>query len=905
VFLAPLSELGTFQIVRLLGSGGMGDVYLALDRLLNRSVAVKVLHDEDLTPHHRERFEHEARAASTLSHPNVAHIYQLGETPDGRRYLAMEYVEGDSLDQRLIEPFPLDGALDVAIQIGSAVAAAHDAGIIHRDIKPANVILRRDGLAKVLDFGLAKIAPVAAVTAEHVPTPSIPVTEPGSLLGTADYMSPEQARGLHVDARTDIWALGVVLYEMVAGHRPFEGPTRADVLAAVLEREPAPLSRSGVAVPAELQRIVGKALRKDPGRRYQGMKDLLLDLEALRDDASPRQRPSTRWSRWGRAALWALAAASAALLVVARWSPGGGQAAAPTHRLSAELGADGTLATTDAPFVLSRDGMLVAFVARPRGQATARLYIRRLDQLAATPVPGTEGAEAPCFSPDAQWLAFFADGKLKKVPVTGAGVVTLADAPHPRGAWWSEDGTIVYAPHFRMGLMRVSSSGGPASPVTTLANGEISHRFPQVLPGGRAVLFTASTEVNIGAGAAVVLQPLPSGPRTILHRGGYFARYVPSGHIVFVEDAALVAMAFDLRRLTVTGPARRFIEGVEANAVRGSGHVAMSDTGILVYALGRQPFDARPMVWMDRAGALRPLRSEGADWKNPEFSPDGRRIAMDIRGNGHTDIWVYDWSQGVITRVTTEPTNEEFPVWTSDGTALVYRSFSSSVDPSSTLYVKRADGAGAAAVLARGSIALRPGSWHPTGNVLAYVATVPGRDDDVMMLPLERDGSGGWKAGPPAPFATSAARERQPRFSPDGRWLAYSSDETGREQVYVQPFRGAGGRVVASVTDGVGPAWSRARPELVFTSRVVDYQHALMVVGYRAQADAFHVDRPRPWAQGAPTLPELSGYRMYALHPDGERIALAALLESDTTSTHLTFAFDLFDELRRNTLAKP
>jgi serine/threonine protein kinase len=904
VFLAPDSELGPFQIVRLLGEGGMGEVYLAVDRLLHRSVAVKVLHGGAVEAEPRARFEREARAASTLSHPNVTHIYQLGEAPDGRRYLAMEYVEGVLLEQRLLEPLPLADALDIAIQIASALAAAHDAGIVHRDIKPANVIVRRDGLVKVLDFGLAKIQPAALAAAPDGQTQSIQPTEPGSLVGSVDYMSPEQARGQEVDARTDIWALGAVLYEMVAGRRPFEGPTRADVLASVLQREPAPLSGRDAAVPIELERIVAKALRKDPERRYQGIKDLLIDLEALRADASPRQRPSTRRSRWCRAVPWALAAsAAAALLAVVRWPLPNGRAAAPPHRLSAELGTDSTLATTDAPIVLSRDGMLLAFVARPRGQA-ARLYVRRLDQLAATPLPATEGAAMPCFSPDAQWLAFFADGKLKKVPVSGAGVVTLADAPEPRGAWWADDGSIVYAAHFRRGLMRVSASGGPASPLTTLADGEISHRFPQVLPGGRAVIFTASTEVNIGTGAALVLQPLPSGPPTMLHRG-YFARYVPSGHIVFVEGDALVAMPFDLGRLALTGPPRRLIEAVGANAVRGSAPVAMSDSGILAYARGRQPFDARPMVWMDRDGTLRALRSDGADWRNPEFSPDGRRIAMDIRDNGHTDIWVYDWSTGVMTRVTSEPTNEEFPVWTPDGTGLVYRSFTSAVDAASTLYVKRADGVGVAAMLARGPTALRPASWHPKGHVLAYVATVPGRDDDVMVLPLERDGSGGWKAGPPAAFANTAARERQPRFSPDGRWLAYASNESGPEQVYVQPYPGPGGRVVASVTDGIGPSWSRARPELVFTSRVVDYQHTLMVVRYRTQGDAFHVDRPRSWAPGAPTLPELSGYRMYALHPDGARIALAPLLESDTTSTHVTFAFDVFDELRRHTAETP
>jgi serine/threonine-protein kinase len=903
VFLAPQSELGAFQIVRLLGEGGMGEVYLALDRLLNRRVAVKVLHAADMEPRHRSRFEHEARTASTLSHPNVTHIYQLGRTPDGRHFLAMEYVEGQPLDQRLREPLSLDDALAIAIQIGSALAAAHAAGIVHRDIKPANVVVRGDGLVKVLDFGLAKVVAAPAAPVRQAATASMGDTEPGTLVGTADYMSPEQARGQDVDARSDVWALGVVLYEMLAGHRPFRGPTRSDVLAAVLQSEPAALPRRRPAVPSELQRIVGKALRKDRGRRYQTMADMLIDLEALRDAAPAVPRAGTRWRRAGR---WTLAALGVAGVVAALLGGIARRArtpasASPPHRLSAEIGTEGTLATTDAPLALSPDGALIAFVARSSGQQ-GRLFIRRLDRLAAVPLAGTEGAEAPCFSPDGQWVAFFADAALKKIPVVGGEVVTLADAPEPRGAWWAEDDTIVFAPHFRKGLMRVPASGGRVEPLTTLVDGEISHRFPQVLPGGRAVLYTASGDVNIGADAALIVQPLPSGARKVLHQGGYFARYAASGHILFVQGDELFAMPFDVGRLEVTGPPWQSIGGVTADAARGSAHVALSQTGTLAYARGRNLFDARPMAWMDRAGRLGALRGDGSDWKNPEFSPDGRRIAMDIRAGRQSDIWVHDWALGSMTRVTSEPTNEEFPVWTPDGTGLVYRSFTSAADPGgSTLYWKRADGTGAAQALARAGAALRPGSWHPTRNVLAYVATVPGRDEDVMMLPVDGDPVRGWRPGRPSAFVSTAARERQPKFSPDGRWLSYASNDSGPDQVYVQPFPGPGGRVVASGADGGSASWSRARPEIVFTARVVDYRHALMIAPYRVRGDRFEVDRPRPWAEGAPMLRELSGYQLYALHPDGLRVAIAPPSADDMASTHVTFVFNLFDELRRHT----
>ena len=911
MFLAPDTELGTFLIVRLLGSGGMGEVYLALDRPLDRAVAIKVLHVGAIEPH-LARFEREARAASTLSHPNVAHIYQLGETPDGRRYLAMEYVEGVSLDQRLLERLPIAEAVDIAIQMASALTAAHTAGIVHRDVKPANVIVRRDGLVKVLDFGLAKLVPSSA--AAHGATESL-ATEPGTLVGTADYMSPEQARGQDVDARTDVWALGVVLYEMVSGRRPFVGATRADVQAAVLQGEPAPLTRPDAAVPPELARIVDKALRKDPGRRYQVMKDLLLDLEALRDGASQQERPDAastthnvprRRAVWRLAVPWVLAAllGLVVLRMLSRAVLGPERPAAATHRVSIQLGTQGTLPATDAPVALSPDGTVVAFVARPSGSAPPHLYLRHLDQLGARLLNDTEGADTPCFSPDGRWIAFFAGGKLKKVPAAGGPVVVLADGSDSRGAWWTEDGTIVYAPHFRKGLMRVSSLGGEARPLTTLADGEISHRFPQVLPGGRAVLFTASTEVNIGAGATLVAMDVASGARTTVHRG-YFGRYVASGHLLYVEDDTLFALPFDPVRLAATGAAWRLIDSVMGDGARGSAQFAVSSSGTMAYVHGRNLFEARPLAWMDRGGVPAVVRAEPAEWLNPEVSPDGRYIAMDIRANGHRDIWVYEWARNSLTRLTTEPTNEEFPVWTPDGTRIVYRVFTSHTEPGgSSLVWKRVDGSGAAQVLLRAPGLLRPGAWHPTRPLLAYVAANPGReDDDVMILPLAGDEASGWVPGSPTAFVHGSARERGPRFSPDGRWLAYTSNEAG-EQVYVQPFPGPGARTV--IAGGTGPSWSRTVHELVLTERVVDYRHALLAVPYRIENGTFRVEAPRPWATRAAWLRELSGYRMYALHPDGARVVMAPPSEADATAaSHLTLVLNLFDELRRSTPAAP
>jgi WD40 repeat protein len=471
----------------------------------------------------------------------------------------------------------------------------------------------------------------------------------------------------------------------------------------------------------------------------------------------------------------------------------------------------------------------------------------------------------------------------------------------------------VFAPHNRRGLMRVSSLGGEAQPVTTLTEGEITHRFPQVLPGGVGILYTASTELMVGRSSTLVVQRLPSGERTIVQRGGYFGRYSGDGHILYMQDDTLLAVPFDLRRLTVTGPPARTNDGIQSDAGRGSAQLALSQTGTMAYIPGRNRYDARPISWMDRTGALTTLRAEPAEWYNAEFSPDGRRIALDIREGGQTDIWVHDWSRGSLNRITSGAMNEEFPVWTPDGARLVYRSFKSSTDSyGNTISWKRSDGTGDAQVLIHSTAALLPGSWHPNKKLFAYVATMPGTGEDVMILPVEGDEVGGWKPGKPVAFVSSAARERAPTFSPDGRWLAYTSNESGHDEVYVRPFPGPGTRVMVSSGGGHSLSWSRARHEIVFTAEAVDYAQAvdytqvLMVARYRVEHDSFLVDKPQLWAEHAARVRQVLGSRMYALHPDGARVAIAPPSEREMVApTHLTFVLNLFDELRRIAPPKP
>jgi serine/threonine-protein kinase len=909
--IAPGTQLGVFAIESFVGAGGMGEVYRARDTRLDRLVAIKVLPPAAAAdPRARSRFTYEARAIARLSHPRICALHDVGHH-DGTDFLVMEYLEGETLAARLCrKALSVRETLRTAIEIADALGAAHSSGIVHRDLKPGNVMLTATGV-KLLDFGLARLraqvgrgsqSAIAGVTPDN--------TGSGVILGTLQYMAPEQLEAKDVDARADIFSFGAVLYEMVTGRKAFEGNSQTALIPSMVS----PFRPPAIVMPPALERVIRTCLEKDRDDRWTNMRDVQLQLQWIAQEAIAPAGQETLGIRrrshagWRLAVPWTIAAILSAggLLLLGQWAFRNGTPTVVPQRLNVELGVDGTLSKTDAPFVLSPDGTLMAFVARGNGGGP-QLHIRRFEQLTATPLNGTEGASTPFFSPDAQWVAFFADAKLKKIPVTGGAVVPLAEAPDNRGGSWADDGTIVFAPTNRSGLMRVSSAGGPTEPVTTLEHGEITHRFPQILPGGAAVLYTASTEVNIADDAKLVIQPLPSGTRVIVQRGGYFGRYVASGHIVYMQDDTLFAMPFDPHRLEVTGAVGRTTAVVQSNAARGSAQLAVSQIGALAYVTGPNTFDARPMAWLDRTGSLAPLREVPANWRNPEFSPDGRRIAMDIRDGGRSAIWVYDLTRDTLARLTTESTNQEFPIWTSDGERIVYRSFRSATDPSGdTLSWRRADGTGGAQVLVRGKAMLRPGSWHPSGKVLAYIATMPLSGIDVMTLPVTGDETGGWKPGEPTAFVNSASREQSPRFSPDGRWLAYSSNESGEDEVYVRPFPGPGARVMVSSLGGVGASWSRARSELVFTNTAADYMHVVMVARYHVLNGSFRVDKPRLWSDRAPGLREMLGTRLYALHPDGVRMAIAPPSQNEKAApTHLTFVLHFFDELRHVAPAKP
>jgi serine/threonine-protein kinase len=573
----------------------------------------------------------------------------------------------------------------------------------------------------------------------------------------------------------------------------------------------------------------------------------------------------------------------------------------PPLRLSAELGADASLVTggigDGAAAVLSPDGALLAFAAGKGPNALPQLYVRRLEELQASPLPGTEGAHNPFFSPDGKWIAFFAERKLKKVAVTGGAVVTLCEAPDDRGGSWGVDGTIVFTPRGPGGLSRVSSAGGTPEVLTTPDPSVEMHRWPQVLPGGRAVVYTAGVRRGF-EDAAIAVQPLPGGPKKVLVQGGYHGRYLPSGHLVYIREGTLFAAAFDLDRLQVTGEAVPVLEGVMSSSGFAGAQFAHSDRGALVYLPGGSVDAEFSIHWMDSAGKTEPLRDVPSAYGDLSFSPDGRRLAMDLRdGSQSSDVWVYEWGRDTFSRLTFDTGEDTMPVWTPDGRRIVLASRRADKG-TSNLYWQWADGTGDAERLTESKNMQYPGSWHPSGKFLAFSEFSPQTSTfDVMILPMEGSEASGWKPGEPTVFLNAPFIENNPKFSPDGRWLAYESNESGRVEVYVRPFPGPGGKWQVSTDGGNVPMWSRAGRELFY--RGLD--ESIMVAPYTDDGESFRADKPRFWSEGRLSVRSNTQRRNFDLHPDGQRVAVigAPQGQSEIKRDKVVFILNFFDYLRR------
>jgi serine/threonine-protein kinase len=815
----------------------------------------------------------------------------------------MEYLEGETLADRLRKgPLPPEQFFKIAVEICEGLEKAHRSCIVHRDLKPGNIMLTKTG-AKLMDFGLAKAPATPAAKSSGLtitlstPAASRPLTAQGTVVGTVQYMSPEQLEGQEADARSDIFALGSVLYEMLTGRRAFEGKSALSVASAIIEKEPEPISSIKPMTPPALDRAIRRALAKDPEERWQTARDLALDLKWIAGQGSqaPAVPPVQAGNQWRKQLPWAVTAGVA--LAVAALAIGFTRRAPKpeqTVRLTADIGADVKLYNDlGISAVLSPNGARLAFVAIGPDEKR-HLYVRSLDQLQATMLSGTEGAENPFFSPDSEWLGFFANAKLKKIAVQGGAAVNLCDAGDGRGGTWSEDGTIVFAPSLRTALSKVSAAGGAPQPLTTLDQqaGELTQRWPQFLPGGDAVLFTSDTHGGNYEDADIVLYSISTGQRKKLVQGGYYGRYVPTGHIVYMHEGTMFAVPFDRKRKEVTGSPVPVLEGITASPGDASMQVSFAENGTLLYIPGHSGFRRVSIYWMDNAGKFTPIRERPGDYYMPALSPDGKRLALSINDGKRNDIWVEDLARDTLTRVTFDGNNIS-PIWTPDGQRITYAHFERTAI--ADIYWTRADGTGAPLRLTTLNARPAPSAWHPDGKVLTFEQGVYARQSSTFTITLEGNDKLGWKPGEPKPLLAGSFIQWESSFSPDGRWLAYASNETGDFEVYVRPFPGPGGKWQVSTGGGRYPKWSRTSKELFY--RTADSK--IMVAPYSVSGESFAPGRPELWSPGQFT--ERLGSVNFDLHPDGKRFVVLKIppQEEGPTASKFTFVLNFFDELRR------
>jgi eukaryotic-like serine/threonine-protein kinase len=864
----------------------MGEVYRATDTNLDRQVAIKVLPDAIAQdPERVARFEREARTLATLNHPNIAIVHGF-EKGDGVRALVMELVEGPTLADRLAQrPLPVDEALPIAKQIAEALEAAHEQGIVHRDLKPANIKVREDGTVKVLDFGLAKALESAPHSSDASQSPTITtpaVTRMGVILGTAAYMSPEQARGKPADKRADIWAFGCVLYEMLTGRQAFPGDEVSDVLASVLAREP-----DWTMLPRGLSPALGtylkRCLDKDRKRRIGDIQSVRLALEGAFETAEPIRSSSRTVPLWP----WGVAVVLAILLLLAIWKPRTPSSAAPPPmRLPVSLGAGEQLVVSDlddgALAVLSPDGQTLVY--RGTRDSVRRLYVRPLDSLESKPLSGTEEALSPFFSPDGRWIAFFSGGWLKKVEVSGGAPVPIAPAPESRGGTWGPDDTIVFAPRAETGLYRVAASSGTPVEMTKPVANERTHRWPSFLPDGNAVVFIRQDRNAAYDDGIIEAVRLETNERKILIRGGTFPRYLASGHLVYVRENTLFAVPFDARRLEVQVKPQPILYGVRSSGWSvgtGSSQVAFSSNGTVVYIADSAPGIHDRLVIVDRSGKPLFTYPETRQFRDPRFSPDGSRVALRMLEGKTSHVYVLDVERATPTKVTLDGIANAMPVWSPNGQQLAYSSDRGT--GGRNIFLMRSDGTGEPEALTTGDVLKIPNSFSPNGHLLAAMQQDSASMDVVVLSLADRQLK---------PFAATPARETAPAFSPNGRWIAYQSDEDGTMDVYVAPYPGPGDKRRISVGGGVQPRWTKSGRELVYLAGPT--MNRFMAVEI-PEGDALRAGTPQLVFEMPVAHPSQGGW--YDVSADGSRFVVLAA--DDDMLTHVTLVFGFFDEVRR------
>lgn len=789
------TRIAHFEVIAPLGAGGMGEVYRARDHNLGRDVALKVVPDDVANDAARlARFEREARAAAALNHPNVLVVFEVG-AGDGVPFVAAELLEGHTLAAEMHQPLPVRRAVDYAAQVARGLAAAHDKGIVHRDIKPANLFVTGDGVVKILDFGIAKVADGESRTAATM-------TLEGTAIGTGGYMAPEQARGAAVDARADLFALGAVCYEMLTGRRAFPGETFADSLAAVLHVDPPPLGTVAPAVPAGLARVVHRCLEKAPEARFQSARDLAFALDSAVHEDPPRGTAvGTAAPAWRS---WAVMAAAVAVLGGAWVVSNVLTTAAPAPRRLAITLPDTPRLNDDTyvPWALSPDGALLAYTTlQPE-----RLFLRRLDEFTVREVPGTDGAYDPFFSPDGQWVGFWSHGEIKKVPVAGGPPVVVCRALDMLGASWGDDGTIVFAGGPGQPLSVVSADGGTPRPLTTLAaaRGEVQHVFPQALANGRGVVFTVQSTAR-DAPYSVAHYDSRLGTHRTVASGGRYGRWLPSGHLLYLRDDALVAVRAAADPIDPIGTPRPVVADVQVG-LAGAAMISVGGDGTLAYMPSR-PLATSRLVWVDRAGVVTDTGLPSRPYSQPRLAPDGRSAAVRIGPESSADIWIAKFAEATLERLTFDRRLEytfSAHSFSPDGSSLAY---SEDADGGVAVNVRRLDGSPPATVLAWPR-RISPARLTSHGVLLVEFGETTGAD--LLLLP----------PGAERPVSLVADRDNQwgNAVSPDERLLVYTSNESGRYELFARPFPGTGPKRQLTTDGATEAVWSRDGREIFFRS---------------------------------------------------------------------------------------
>jgi len=854
--LTPGTKLGPYEIQSPLGAGGMGEVYRALDTRLDRIVAIKVLASHlSSSPELKQRMEREARTISSLNHPNICHLYDIGSL-DGTDYLVMEFLEGETLAERLRKgAMPLNEVYKIGIAIAEALSVAHRQGIVHRDLKPGNIMLTPGG-AKLMDFGLAKplgaqntssaAAPpsftaAATLSGPSPLTPLTPLTTAGSVIGTIQYMSPEQIEGKEADARSDIFAFGAVLYEMVTGNRPFHGKSQISLASAILEKDPEPVSTLKPSTPPAFEHVLTTCLQKDPEDRFQTAHDVKLQLRWIADGGAPataalalvqptQSQTISQTIAWAVAAICLLAAVALSASFWLRKSP-------PTVPLRASLLPPKNTIYDAYSFAISPDGKRLAFIATSTDKAEGTLWVRPLNSTSAQEISGTEGAIFPFWSPDSSTIGFFAKGKLKKIDAGGGPMVALADVFSGRGGSWSSDGTIIFSPRTSSdSLYQVSSSGGPVSAVTHFNKDrkEDSHRFPWFMPDGRHFVFYISSslsasDIDHDPIAGLYFHDMKTGSDTRLVASDSFAQFA-NGRLFYLRQRNLMAQPFDPSSGKLLGPPVPVAQSVTYDSGRWVGAFSVSSSGVLGYVTGTG--EQSQLIWYGRDG--KELEKVGSPniYYGIALSPDNQPAATSIGdpNNSARDLWIDELVHGTLTRLTFEKSDPVDPVWTHDGKSIAYFTNRGGDD----IYQKASSGLGGEQAVVQSDSVKYPCDWTSDGRLL-YMAVNPSKGGGGRLWihqdsPEKKDSL----------LLSTNFSEEFGRFSPDGRWLAYVSEETGKDEIFVVPFPSLSSKFQVSTAGGEQVVWRGDGKEIFYVSP----DRKIMAVSVEAVGDNFKATQP-------------------------------------------------------------